>query len=96
MFLGKYVNKFYLELIYNNYDEGFLKGLDEENFISIYKLLKENKFYFMDDVILKYLEIFQMEYDDVYIKIINLRDKLGENFVYIIGNDMRYLEEILN
>ena len=96
MFLGKYVNKFYLELIYNNYDEGFLKGLDEENFISIYKLLKENKFYFIDDIILNYLEIFQMEYDEVYNGLINLRNKLGENFVYIIGNDMRYLEEILN
>lgn len=96
MFLEKYVNNFYLELIYNNYEEGFLKSLDETNFINIYNLLKENKFYFIDDIILKYLEIFEMEYDDVNNRLINLRNKLGENFVYIIGNDMSYLEEILN
>ena len=96
MFLEKYVNNFYLELIYNNYEEGFLNSLDETNFISIYNLLKENKFYFIDDIILKYLEIFEMEYDDVNNGLINLRNKLGENFVYIIGNDMSYLEEILN
>ena len=96
MFLEKYVNNFYLELIYNNYEEGFLNSLDETNFISIYNLLKENKFYFIDDIILKYLEIFEMEYDDVNNGLINLRNKLRENFVYIIGNDMSYLEEILN
>ena len=96
MFLEKYVNNFYLELIYNNYEEGFLNSLDETNFISIYNLLKENKFYFIDDIILKYLEIFEMEYEDVNNGLINLRNKLGENFVYIIGNDMSYLEEILN
>lgn len=96
MFLEKYVNKFYLDLIYYNYDEGYLNSLDESNFLSIYKLLKENKFYFIDDIILKYLEIFQMEYEEVYNGLINLKNKLGENFVYIIGNDMSYLEEILN
>ena len=37
-----------------------------------------------------------MEYDDVNNGLINLRNKLRENFVYIIGNDMSYLEEILN
>lgn len=95
MFLEKYVNKFYLDLIYYNYDEGYLNSLDESNFVSIYNLLKENKFYFIDDIILKYLEIFEMEYDDVNNGLINLRNKLGENFVYIIGNDMSYLEEIL-
>lgn len=96
MFLEKYVNNFYLELIYNNYEEGFLKSLDETNFINIYNLLKENKFYFIDDIILKYLEIFEVEYDDVNNGLINLRNKLGENFVYIIGNNMNYLEEIFN
>ena len=96
MFLEKYVNKFYLDLIYYNYDEGYLNSLDESNFVSIYNLLKENKFYFIDDIILKYLEIFQIPYDEVYDGLNNLRNKLGENFVYIIGNDMSYLEEILN
>lgn len=95
MFLEKYVNKFYLDLIYYNYDEGYLNSLDESNFVSIYNLLKENKFYFIDDIILKYLEIFEMEYDDVNNGLINLRNKLGENFVYIIGNNMSYLEELL-
>lgn len=95
MFLEKYVNKFYLDLIYYNYDEGYLNSLDESNFVSIYNLLKENKFYFIEDIILKYLEIFEMEYDDVNNGLISLKNKLGENFVYIIGNNMSYLEELL-
>lgn len=96
MFLKKYVNKFYLELIYDNYEIGFLNSLDEEKFVNIYNLLKENKFYFIDDIILKYLEIFKMEYNEVFDILTNLRNKLGENYVYIIGNDMSYLEKFLN
>ena len=32
-----------------------------------------------------------MDIDDVKNGIIELRNKLGSNYVYIIGNDMRYL-----
>ena len=33
MFLEKYVNKLYLDLIYSNYDERYINSLDENNFI---------------------------------------------------------------
>ena len=37
-----------------------------------------------------------MDYDDVEDNIISLKDKLGNNYVQIIGNDMSYLDEIIN
>jgi len=96
MFLEKYVNKLYLDLIYSNYDERYINSLDENNFIKIYELLKQYNFYFINDIILNYLEIFEMEYDDVEEKLINLKEKLGNDFVNIIGNNMSYLDEIIN
>ena len=96
MFLNKYVNEFYYDLILENYDEEFLKNLDEYNFLLIYKLFESYKFYYIDDIIYKYLEIFTMDYKMVNDAIKLLQNKLGENFVYKIGNDMKYLNEILN
>ena len=96
MFLEKYVSSVYLDIIYSNYDEDYINGLEEENFIKIYNLFKEHNFYFINDIILNYLEIFEMDYDDVEDKLIKLKEKLGNNYIQIIGNDMSYLDKILN
>ena len=96
MFLEKYVNSTYYNLILNNYNIEYLNSLDEDNFIKIYNLFKKYKFYFIDDIVLKYLEIFDMDEDDVEEKINFLHEKLGDRYIYIIGNDLRYLDEILD
>lgn len=96
MFLEKYVSSLYMDIIYSNYDEDYINSLNEENFIKIYNLFKEYEFYFINDIILNYLELFEMDYINVKVGIINLKEKLGDNFVQIIGNDMLYLNEILN
>lgn len=95
MFLEKYVNNFYYDQILDNYDEIYLNSLDEQQFLNVYKLLVEYKFYFIEDIILKYLEIFELDYEVVKEKLDNLNEKLGNNFIYIIGNNMNYLNEIL-
>ena len=96
MFLNKYINEFYLNLIYDNYEEDFINSLDEENFIKISNLFKNNNFYFINDIYLNYLEIFNLDYEEVFNKLEILKNKLGNNYNYIIGNDMRYLEYLLN
>ena len=96
MFLEKYLSEFKFNLLIENYEEEYLKGLDENNFIFVHALFKRNNFYFIDDIILNYLEIFEMNPIDVVKGIEKLRSQLGEDFVYKIGNDMKYLEEIIN
>lgn len=95
MFLQKYVSEFYYNQILDNYKIEYLELLDEQTFLKVYKLFIEYKFYFMEDIILKYLEIFEMDYNIVKKKIELLKNKLGNNFVYIIGNNMNYLDEII-
>lgn len=96
MFLEKYLDDFEFDEVLDNYDLNYLLGLDEINFINIYNLLKNNKFYFINDIIINFLEIFSLEYNYVENKILELKKELGENFAYIIGNDLRYLEKILD
>ncbi|MBE6124077.1 MAG: hypothetical protein E7184_00845 [Erysipelotrichaceae bacterium] len=95
MFIRKYVSDFTYEMLKENYSKEYLDSIDESNFALIYNILKGFKFYFMDDVILKYLDIFEMDPDDVIEGVYRLKEKLGDKFVYYIGNDLRYLEEIL-
>ena len=51
-----------LNMILNNYNSECLNSLDEDSFIKIYNLFKKYKFYFIDDIALKYLEI--LDYDE--------------------------------
>ena len=96
MFLDMYLNITYLNLLYDKYDYYYITGLNEERFIRIYNLFKKYKFYFIEDIIINYLEIFELEEDEVENKIFDLKRKLGESFVHKIGKDLTYLEDILN
>ena len=95
MFLDKYLDNFYYDLVYDNYDSSYLERLDENNFRDIYNIFSKYNFYFINDIILNYMELFEMEPNNVEKGILKLREKLGNDFVYIIGNDMKYLNEII-
>ena len=94
MFLNKYVNDEYYEFILDEYDGGYLSTLDEEQFKIIYDLFKQYGFTYIEDIILKYLEIFEMEYGEVREKLEDLKTELGDNFIYIISNQLSLLDRI--
>ena len=96
MFLSKYVNDVYYEMILDEYDDGYLSTLDEEQFKKIYDLFREYGFTYIEDIILRYLEIFEMEYEEVKEKLEDLKMELGDDFVYIVGNNLSLLDKILN
>ena len=41
MFLEKYLNSTYLDLVYSNYEDDYIKLLDEDNFNKVYILMLE-------------------------------------------------------
>lgn len=95
MFLSKYLNEIYLNMLYEKYEEWYINSIDEENFTKVYNLFKEYNFYFIKDIIIYYLELFEYNPEDIRRNILKLKDKLGDNFVFEIGNNLTYLEELL-
>lgn len=95
MFLEKYLSATYLDLVYSNYDINYIKLLDEENFAKVYLLLKENNFYFIDDIILNYLELFEINVKYVKLALLDAKSILGENYVEKIGKKMTILDTII-
>lgn len=95
MFLEKYLDEFYYNMVLDNYEYEYLKTLDEDNFKEVYNLLKKYNFYFINDIILNYIEIFELDTKLLEEKINILKEELGDNYIYIIGNNMRFLEVLL-
>ena len=95
MFLEKYLNSTYLDLVQSNYEDDYIKLLDEDNFNKVYILLKNNNFYFIDDIILNYLELFEIEEKYVQLAIFDIKSILGDNFVEQIGKNMTFIDKII-
>lgn len=95
MFLEKYLNPLYLDLVYSNYEKDYLKSLDEDNFNKIYMLLKKHNFYFIDDIILNYLELFEIEEKYVELALDKLELVLGNDLAKEIGKNMTIIDKII-
>ena len=95
MFLDKYLNSTYLDLVYSNYEEDYINLLDENNFNKVYTLLRNNNFYFIDDIILNYLELFEIEEKYVQLAINDIKSFLWYNFVEQIGKNMTLIDKII-
>jgi len=96
MNLEKYLDRKYLDLLYDNYEEFYLNLIDMENFDKIYNLLKENKFECLEDIIINYIELFDIDYDYVSLALKDIQQILGDNYQELIKKDLRLFESVLN
>lgn len=96
MFYKKYLSNMKYYMLLDTYRLEYLKEITEDKFKEIYDIFKKYNFYYIDDIILHYLEIFTMDSKVVEKGILKLNRELGNNFVYLIGNNMSYLEKILD
>ena len=95
MFLDKYLNSTYLDLVYKNYEEYYINLLNKDNFNKVYNILKNNNFYFIEDIILNYLELFEIDEKYVQLAINDIKSSLGYNFVEQIGKNMTLINKII-
>lgn len=95
MFFHEMLDDTNYELLFETYNNDYLLNFDQTNFLEIYKLLRKYNFYFLDDIILYYLEIFELDKEIVKKKIEELEKLYGKDFVYVIGEDLTKLEYFL-
>ena len=95
MFLDKYISNLYLELIYSNYDQEYLSKLDESKFLKVYQLLNKNGFYYLEDIIVNYLELFEIDVYRIEKALIEIEKLIGDDYVSKIGKNMSIINEII-
>lgn len=95
MFFHKILDDTMYELLFETYNKEYLLSFNKTNFLEIYKLLRKYNFYYINDIILYYLEIFELDKEVVEKKIKELEKLYGKDFVYTIGKDISKLEFFL-
>lgn len=95
MFFHEILDDTNYELLFETYNNDYLLNFNQTNFLEIYKLLRKYNFYFLDDIILYYLEIFELDKEIVKKKIEELEKLYGKDFVYVIGENLTKLEYFL-
>ncbi len=93
---NKYLDDFYKEELLETYDTKLIESIDINNGKKILEILNKYDFYFIEDIILNYIEIFMMDASKVEEGILKLKDKLGDNYQMKIGDDLSLLTEITN
>ncbi len=82
-----------MENTYDKYETSVLKNIDMKNLDAIVEFLKGKNMDFIDELIIDYLDLFLIPYNEFVKKYNKLEEKYGENLVEKIGNDMNILEE---
>ena len=95
MIFDKYLNDTYLDILYSNYNLDYLKSIDSNNFIEIYNLLKNKGFYFIDDIIINYMDMFELDKECLNKVLTYLEDKMGKDYIKKIGLNMTILDKII-
>ena len=93
---NKYLDDFYKEELLENYDKEVIDSIDIDNGKKVLEILNKYNFYFIEDIILNYLEIFMIDAKKVEDGILKLKEKIGDNFQIKIGDDLSLLDEIIN
>ena len=96
MIFDKYLNDTYLDILYSNYNLDYLKSIEPNNFIEIYNLLKNKGFYFIDDIIINYIDMCELDKDCLNKVLTYLESKLGRDYIKKIGRNMTILERIID
>jgi hypothetical protein len=95
MFLENVLSDVNFRLVLDKYDKEYLESLDPYKFAGIYNIFINRKFYFIEDLMVKYLEMFTLSEDIVEDAIANLEDEYGSDYIYHIGKNLSILDDAI-
>ncbi|MBD9029075.1 MAG: hypothetical protein EGR17_03160 [Butyrivibrio crossotus] len=83
----------YLDIkILREYDDDTINEIDVENVVHIFKYLNDNDVYYYKDLFLISLDLFLLPCNYFIDKFEKLKEKLGEEYVDLLGNDISLIE----
>ena len=96
MFLDKYLDDLRLKILYTNYNEDYLNSLEESSFEEVYTLLKEKGFYYTNDIILNYLELFTIDKKYVEKSLNEIASLIKDNYIEYLGKNMPLFDKVIS
>lgn len=95
MFLQNILNEDLYNEVLDNYDYDYLESLDYDIFTKNYILFKNKKFYFIEELIIKYLDIFMLDSDIIESALYEIEKVYGTDYILFIGHNLDILEKAI-
>ena len=81
-----------IKILRENFDDEIISQLKEENVSKIYNYLINNGIYYAKDIFISQVDLFLIEYDTFVEKFEKLKNKLGDNYVDVLGEDCSLID----
>ena len=83
-----------IKVLKENFDEEILSQLDEQNISKIYNYLIDLGVYYAKDIFISQADLFLLNYDLFVEKFEKLKNKLGNNFIAMLGEDCSLIDSM--
>lgn len=81
-----------IKVLRENFDDEMIKKIDSENIYKIFKYLKENGVYYAKDLFLSSFDLFLLPESEFIKHFEILKNKLGTNFVDLLGENSSLID----
>ncbi len=95
MFLQDILKEDDYKLLIDKYTFEYLDNINYDKFMIIYKYLRSLKIYYIDDLIINYLDIFELDLNLIKEAFFNIKSDYGEEYIFIIGSNLKLLEDYI-
>lgn len=95
MILQNLLNEEEYKLLTDKYTDSYLDSISFESFMEMYKFLKSKKVYFVNDLIINYIDIFSLNVNVVEEALNVLEERFGKEYLYYIGDNLKLLDDTI-
>lgn len=88
------LDSFDINILKDNFDDEVISQLDKQNVDKIYNYLISLGVYYAKDIFVSQADLFLMDYDLFVQKFQRLKNKLGENYIELLGEDCSLIDEM--
>ena len=82
----------HIKMLRENFVDDTINEIDVENVLHIFKYLNDNDVYYYIDLFITSLDLFLLPCNYFIDKFEKLKEKLGEEYVDLLGNDISLIE----
>lgn len=86
------LDKLDLKILRENFDDEMITKIDDENVSKIMVYLEKNGIYYAKDLFLLSLDLFLLPYSEFVNKFEKLKQKLGNNYINKLSEDVSVME----
>lgn len=81
-----------IKILKENFDDEIISQLNEVNVSKIYNYLINNGIYYAKDIFISQVDLFLIEYNTFVEKFEKIKNKLGNNYVDLLGEDCSLID----